>query len=167
MSKVSKQTPIPWVPTTHIIIRKEAENEFFFQSLLDEPNPNSPANSVAAQLYQVTAPPPCHSYNWTKKIFRRIEGSMRRGWLQSWNKAGTISYSCAVWKIVLCQHQSCLGWCFLKRVKARRWKVNLQQTEAAVELIQCQHSSLHPEWCRWVDFADQELLQCQQFKIYL
>ena len=24
------------------------------QSLLDEPNPNSPANSVAAQLYQVT-----------------------------------------------------------------------------------------------------------------
>ena len=27
-----------------------------FQSLLDEPNPNSPANSVAAQLYQVTAP---------------------------------------------------------------------------------------------------------------
>lgn len=25
---------------------------FFFQSLLDEPNPNSPANSLAAQLYQ-------------------------------------------------------------------------------------------------------------------
>ena len=25
------------------------------QSLLDEPNPNSPANSVAAQLYQVPA----------------------------------------------------------------------------------------------------------------
>ena len=25
------------------------------QSLLDEPNPNSPANSVAAQLYQVDA----------------------------------------------------------------------------------------------------------------
>ena len=133
MSKVSKQTPIPWVPTTPILIWKEAQNKCFFQSLLDEPNPNSPANSVAAQLYQVAAPPPCHSYNWTKIIFRRIEGSMRRGWLQSWNRAGTISYSCAVWKIVLSQHQSCLGWCFLKRVKARRWKVNLQQTEAAVE----------------------------------
>ena len=25
---------------------------FLFQSLLDEPNPNSPANSLAAQLYQ-------------------------------------------------------------------------------------------------------------------
>lgn len=25
---------------------------YFFQSLLDEPNPNSPANSLAAQLYQ-------------------------------------------------------------------------------------------------------------------
>lgn len=25
---------------------------FFLQSLLDEPNPNSPANNVAAQLYQ-------------------------------------------------------------------------------------------------------------------
>ncbi|MPC38052.1 Ubiquitin-conjugating enzyme E2 1 [Portunus trituberculatus] len=25
---------------------------FFQQSLLDEPNPNSPANSLAAQLYQ-------------------------------------------------------------------------------------------------------------------
>ena len=25
---------------------------FFWQSLLDEPNPNSPANSLAAQLYQ-------------------------------------------------------------------------------------------------------------------
>jgi len=24
----------------------------YFQSLLDEPNPNSPANNVAAQLYQ-------------------------------------------------------------------------------------------------------------------
>lgn len=24
----------------------------FFQSLLDEPNPNSPANNVAAQLYK-------------------------------------------------------------------------------------------------------------------
>ena len=25
---------------------------YIFQSLLDEPNPNSPANSLAAQLYQ-------------------------------------------------------------------------------------------------------------------
>lgn len=25
---------------------------YLFQSLLDEPNPNSPANSLAAQLYQ-------------------------------------------------------------------------------------------------------------------
>jgi len=25
---------------------------FSFQSLLDEPNPNSPANNIAAQLYQ-------------------------------------------------------------------------------------------------------------------
>ena len=31
------------------------------QSLLDEPNPNSPANSVAAQLYQVTWRP-CNVY---------------------------------------------------------------------------------------------------------
>ena len=23
---------------------------------------------------------------------------MRRGWLQLWNRAGTISYSCVVWK---------------------------------------------------------------------
>ena len=29
------------------------------QSLLDEPNPNSPANSVAAQLYQV-----CYDFVW-------------------------------------------------------------------------------------------------------
>lgn len=28
------------------------EIKFFLQSLLDEPNPNSPANSLAAQLYQ-------------------------------------------------------------------------------------------------------------------
>ena len=32
------------------------------QSLLDEPNPNSPANSVAAQLYQVGNRHPCNSY---------------------------------------------------------------------------------------------------------
>lgn len=27
-------------------------NNFFFQSLLSDPNPNSPANSMAAQLYK-------------------------------------------------------------------------------------------------------------------
>lgn len=31
---------------------KYSLNFVMFQSLLDEPNPNSPANSLAAQLYQ-------------------------------------------------------------------------------------------------------------------
>ena len=48
---------------------------------------------------------------------------------QSWY----FSYSFVAWKLVPNQRQSYLGWCFLKRVKERRLRVNLQQTEAAVE----------------------------------
>merc|ERR1711951_196102 len=53
---------------------------------------------------------------------RKIGGNMKSGWLQLWNRA---------------------GWSFLKRVKVRRWRVNLRQTEtmsSCRELIQCQHS---------------------------
>ena len=58
------------------------------QSLLDEPNPNSPANSVAAQLYQVTQEDKSHlnpqyfKFSWlsiyTWLNFRKIEESMRK-----------------------------------------------------------------------------------------
>lgn len=43
----------------------------FFQSLLDEPNPNSPANSQAAQLYQE------NKREYEKRVSAIVE--------QSWN----------------------------------------------------------------------------------
>ena len=49
------------------------------QSLLDEPNPNSPANSVAAQLYQVNIFFVRLQSSSLCIFFRRIEENMRKG----------------------------------------------------------------------------------------
>lgn len=46
---------------------------FLLQSLLDEPNPNSPANSLAAQLYQE------NRREYEKKVHAIVEQS----WLNS------------------------------------------------------------------------------------
>ena len=60
------------------------------QSLLDEPNPNSPANSVAAQLYQVPANySPCKGWYWI--LCRKIDENMRSGSRLWWNRAGWYS----------------------------------------------------------------------------
>merc|ERR1719400_1756719 len=54
-----------------------------------------------------TAQPTASLLNCIKKT----DGSMKNGWLQLWSRA---------------------GWCFLKRVKARRWRGNPQQTEKEI-----------------------------------
>lgn len=47
---------------------------FIFQSLLDEPNPNSPANSQAAQLYQE------NKREYEKRVSAIVEQSWRDCW---------------------------------------------------------------------------------------
>lgn len=47
----------------------------FLQSLLDEPNPNSPANSQAAQLYQE------NKREYEKRVSAIVEQSWRDSWL--------------------------------------------------------------------------------------
>lgn len=54
------------------------------QSLLDEPNPNSPANSLAAQLYQE------NKREYEKKVIAIVEQS----WLNNWRPR----YSEESWK---------------------------------------------------------------------
>lgn len=46
----------------------------FFQSLLDEPNPNSPANSQAAQLYQENK----------REYEKRVSAIVEQSWRDSW-----------------------------------------------------------------------------------
>jgi len=52
-----------------IYIARASNNASFFQSLLDEPNPNSPANSLAAQLYQE------NKREYEKKVQAIVENS--------------------------------------------------------------------------------------------
>lgn len=47
---------------------------FFPQSLLDEPNPNSPANSQAAQLYQENK----------REYEKRVTAIVEQSWVDSW-----------------------------------------------------------------------------------
>ncbi len=45
----------------------------YFQSLLDEPNPNSPANSLAAQLYQENR----------REYEKKVNAIVEQSWLNS------------------------------------------------------------------------------------
>lgn len=47
----------------------------FFQSLLDEPNPNSPANSLAAQLYQENK----------REYEKKVQAIVEQSWKNTWN----------------------------------------------------------------------------------
>lgn len=47
---------------------------FSLQSLLDEPNPNSPANSQAAQLYQENK----------REYEKRVSAIVEQSWRDSW-----------------------------------------------------------------------------------
>ena len=62
------------------------------QSLLDEPNPNSPANSVAAQLYQVSSDWQDARQRLTVNLCcRKTDENTRRGWRLWWSRAGWYS----------------------------------------------------------------------------
>ena len=87
------------------------------QSLLDEPNPNSPANSVAAQLYQVLSLDTifsklCFMFKYLSP--RKTDASTRKGWPQLLSRVGSF---------------------FLRKVRGRRKGARVRLQSEVVELF--------------------------------
>lgn len=63
------------------------------QSLLDEPNPNSPANSMAAQLYQENR----------REYEKKVKAIVEESWIHDWwiYMLGEKKYKIYSWSVVL------------------------------------------------------------------